>query len=138
MDSICSPSASRTAPCGSAGPGHLPRPPRRLRHAVCQALGTKEVLLAPAEEIELADHGAGYHGPDIDLDDPAGLASVGLDAVALRRAVIGPGQALLVPAGWWHQVRARTPSVSLTFVGMRHRNDYRWYRPAPPDPLGSE
>ena len=30
-------------------------------------------------------------------------------------AVLGPGDALYIPAGWWHYVRSITPSFTVNF-----------------------
>ena len=40
-----------------------------------------------------------------------------------------PGEALFIPAGWWHQVDALDPSISVTILDFTFTNDYGWYRP---------
>ncbi|MEQ1507218.1 MAG: cupin-like domain-containing protein [Myxococcota bacterium] len=100
---------------------------------LCQFLGHKRVWLAPPEETELAERGAGYFGPDLSLSDADDLARIGIGDAAIHEVAVGPGDALLIPAGWWHEVVSESPSLTLTFVGLAHRNDYRWFRPAPPD-----
>lgn len=94
----------------------------------CQILGRKRVWLAPPEEVELAEAGVGYFGPDVPLAE--------VPDIALREVVVEPGDSLLIPAGWWHEVVALTPSLTLTFAGFAHPNDSFWYRPAPPDLRG--
>ncbi len=79
---------------------------------LCQLLGRKRILLAPPEEVEIADHAEGLWG-NLDLEDPGD--------VAVRE--------LLIPSGWWHQVVSLEPGISLTFAGFWHPNAYRWYAP---------
>ena len=42
---------------------------------------------------------------------------------------LAPGDAIFLPAGWWHAVTALSPSVSVTTTGFRWSNDFRWYAP---------
>ena len=37
------------------------------------------------------------------------------DAEGGMETILGPDDALFVPCGWWHYVRALTPSFSLNF-----------------------
>lgn len=99
----------------------------------CPFLGAKDVWLAPPEEIELADHGAGYFGPDLSLARPETWARFGIEALAVRQVRVEPGQTLLIPAGWWHEVVSRAPCVTITFAGLTRPNDYGWFHPAPPE-----
>ncbi|MFM6853286.1 MAG: cupin-like domain-containing protein [Sphingopyxis sp.] len=38
--------------------------------------------------------------------------------------VIGPGQAVFLPVGWWHRVESLSPSLSISFTGFAHANDH--------------
>ena len=38
------------------------------------------------------------------------------------------GEALFIPAGWWHRVEALTPSISLGVMPFRRHNTFD-YRP---------
>jgi hypothetical protein len=40
-----------------------------------------------------------------------------------------PGEVLLIPTGWWHEVYALTPSISLGMLNVRGRHRHPWYRP---------
>lgn len=41
-----------------------------------------------------------------------------------------PGEVLFIPTGWWHEVYALTPSVSLGFLNVKGEHHHPWYRPA--------
>ena len=103
---------------------------------LCQFLGRKRIRLAPPEEIEIADLGEGFWG-GVDLDDPAALEAAGLADMAVREVVVCPGETLLIPSGWWHQVLSVEPGISLTFAGLWSANEYRWYAPGARGPAPS-
>jgi hypothetical protein len=71
------------------------------------------------------------HGVYNELDperDTAILAAVrGLDLV------LAPGEALFLPVGWWHHVRALDLSISVAFNHFVWLNDFEWYKPGTPD-----
>jgi hypothetical protein len=41
-----------------------------------------------------------------------------LHGLAVREAVLSPGEALFVPAGWLHEVRASAPSLTLSLTAL--------------------
>lgn len=94
---------------------------------LCAFLGRKRVRLVPPEEMEVTRGADAFWGPDVDLDDPE---------LVVREGVVEPGETLLIPSGWWHEVWCVDPAITLTFAGLMHPNSYRWYRPGfPPGPV---
>ncbi|KAA0172388.1 hypothetical protein FNF28_00071 [Cafeteria roenbergensis] len=43
------------------------------------------------------------------------IGPAGTQGATLLSAVVGPGEVLFIPKGWWHHVRSLTPSISLSF-----------------------
>lgn len=104
------------------GPGGTQTP---LHHDLtsilfCQIVGRKRVLLVPPYDLTPLTQARGvYAARDADARDAELHAEV----------EVGPGQALFIPIGWWHQVEALTPSVSISFTNFRRSNRWPWYRP---------
>jgi hypothetical protein len=80
----------------------------------CQIWGEKHVVLLP-----WVDSPAAYPFPDNVVNSRIDLAEVDPDEfprlakVTLYAATLGAGDVLFVPRGCWHDIRSRTPSVSL-------------------------
>ncbi len=45
--------------------------------------------------------------------------------------VIGPGEAIFLPIGWWHHVEALDISISMSFTNFRGDNDFSRGHPEP-------
>ncbi len=98
----------------------------------CQVVGRKEFYLVSPWETDLMAGAEGYYAS---TQVPPGLMNEGLrlpdDDFPWRalRVVLEPGEALFLPVGWWHQVRALDMSVSLSFLNFRADNRFDWYAP---------
>jgi ribosomal protein L16 Arg81 hydroxylase len=92
-----------------------------------QVLGRKRFRLYPPDEPALLTGARGVYN-DLDPEhDAAVLAAVpGFDLV------LAPGEALFLPIGWWHHVRALDLSISVAFNHFNWPNDFDWYRPGTP------
>jgi hypothetical protein len=88
----------------------------------CQIYGRKRVVLAPPWAEALLDSADGVYN----RRDPAALEREGIAALDV---VVQPGEALFIPAGWWHDVRALDVSVSLAINAFARPNVYGWYAP---------
>lgn len=91
-----------------------------------QVWGRKRLLLAsPTETALLRGARAMYAAVD-----PEGALEGDLGEIRFHDVELDPGQSLFIPAGWWHHVRALTPSISVALNGMtRLGNAYDWYCP---------
>lgn len=91
----------------------------------CQVMGRKRFRLAPPESLALLDRSRGvYSHWDPRTDD-----QLAQGPVTLIELTLGPGEALFIPAGWWHQVDALDPSISVSVLAMAWPNDFGWYYP---------
>jgi hypothetical protein len=103
-------------PEGTVTPAHFD-PHNAL---LVQVMGTKRIRLAP--RLRAAMHGSldGYY------------LRGSLDEVFGDRVVtvqIGPGEALFVPVGWFHEVTALSPSITLSFVSFPWPNHFHFLGP---------
>jgi len=47
------------------------------------------------------------------------------EGVPLKTGILHPGEALFIPVGWWHAIRAESKSISLSFTNFLDANEYR-------------
>ncbi len=88
-----------------------------------QVYGRKRFRMFSPWELSLLE-GATSMYASVDPEDPAsGYEDKGYDFV------LSPGDALFIPLGWWHHVRALDVSISLAFSGFARPNKFADYRP---------
>ncbi len=90
---------------------------------MAQVRGRKQVrLIAPCELPYLYNHRHCYSQVDLDRVDfdrfPEFRNAQVIDCV------IGPGDLLFLPVGWWHYVRGLDVSITMTFTNFVFDNDY--------------
>ena len=96
---------------------------------LCQVFGKKKVTLIPPDELLLTRT---IHNGVFSVVDPEALdleAFPELLGMRKREVIVSPGEALFIPIGWWHHVRALEASISLAFNNMRVPNVFGWYYP---------
>ena len=97
-----------------------------LHHDTCNILftqiwGEKHFILIPPSEQDLFDDSTSMYchlNPE-----KKKLSSRQIECT------LKPGQTLFIPAGWWHQVRSLTPSISVAMTHFYQNNFVDWYRP---------
>ncbi len=89
----------------------------------CQIYGRKRFTLISPFETAVLD-GARAMYASLDPEQPTFPADV-----QRRVALLGPGDTLFIPVGWWHHVRSLDPSISIAFANFRRPNNLDWYRP---------
>jgi ribosomal protein L16 Arg81 hydroxylase len=79
--------------------------------------GSKRFSLVPPWDSEFVycRHGV---VADVDLENPDVQKHPLFAAATVESVVLETGDALFIPAGWWHHVRSLTESTSLTFVNF--------------------
>ncbi|WAS93245.1 cupin-like domain-containing protein [Nannocystis punicea] len=120
--------ASRSASCGALwfGPAGTVT---SLHHDTSnilffQVVGRKRFRLYPPDQPQLLAAARGvYSTLDPELPSPELAEAFGFDEVLL------PGEALFLPVGWWHHVRALDLSISVAFNNFVWPNDFEWYKP---------
>lgn len=81
-------------------------------------------LIAPTERAWLARMTAPHTLLDPERD--------GIDGVLVREVLVGEGDALFVPVGWWHHVEALAPSVTISLTKLAGAGDLGFFRPNRP------
>lgn len=99
---------------------------------VAQVVGRKRILLIPASDVSRLYNRPHVFSEIADLEAPHDPAAYPRLAEArIFDITLEPGDALFIPIGWWHQVRALDFSVTLTYTNFLWRND--WYASFPTD-----
>jgi hypothetical protein len=93
----------------------------------CQVYGKKRVHLIAPSETGLLARAEGFYA-ELDCADPRFREQHG--DVLIKQVDLARGEALFIPAGWWHRVEALEVSINLSLLGFRRPNDLGWYRPA--------
>ena len=120
---FCNPKYQETSTALWFGPAGTLTP---LHHDTCNILftqiwGEKRFILIPPSQQDLFEHSTSMYchaNPE-----EKSLSDQQIECV------LKPGQTLFIPAGWWHQVRSLTPSISLAMTHFYQDNFVDWYRP---------
>ncbi len=94
-----------------------------------QLIGRKRYrMIAPMELAMLDGAQAMYAG--VDPEKPDLERYPWWSEITVRDFVLEPGDALFIPVGWWHHVRALDVSVSLALNAFQKENHYAFYAPS--------
>ncbi|KAL2913383.1 hypothetical protein HK105_207144 [Polyrhizophydium stewartii] len=103
------------------GPGGTVSPLHTDPHdnLFAQIVGFKRVrMAAPADTPRVYPHAAASlmaNTARVDVERPDAAAFPLFGGVRLAECVVGPGDMLFIPRGWWHHVRSLTSSASVSF-----------------------
>jgi hypothetical protein len=95
----------------------------------CQLYGRKRWRMIAPCELDLLD-GARAMYAGVDPEAPDLSRYPWWPTVLVKDEILAPGEALFVPVGWWHHVRALDVSISLAMNGLTVPNRYDWFVPA--------
>jgi hypothetical protein len=122
-----SPSLLSLAPAGGFAP---------LRHSYrdeisAQVMGRRHMKIVAAANVSRLYNATQDRSELADLDAPeAGVPRFPLrQGLRVFEIALSPGEMLFLPAGWWHQYRAREFHIALGFHAFKWPND--WHRDAP-------
>ncbi len=90
-----------------------------------QLYGEKEYLAFGPDQTAAMyprDDGSGNRSQLDDLDHPRLTEFPLFEHAKGVRFVLGPGETLFVPAGWWHTARILSPSVTVSINGLNRSN----------------
>jgi hypothetical protein len=111
-------------PAGTRTPLHHDQ----TNNLMCLVFGRKVVHLASPTSPALVERTRGLWS-ELDLEDLEDLDDDERAALEVFRVEMGPGDALFVPAGWWHQVRATEVSLHLSLTAFRWPNHFPGFLP---------
>lgn len=95
----------------------------------CQVIGRKRLsLVSPLATSLLTDvHGMWAAAP---VDELLGMEAHADVGPLLQTCELGPGDALYLPAGTWHEVTTCEHALHLSVMAFRHARDLSFYAPA--------
>jgi hypothetical protein len=93
--------------------------------AIAQVQGRKRVHLIPSWQAPRV-YNRESRFADVDCEAPDLARHPRFAEAKVYEIVLAPGELLFVPVGWWHQVRALEPSISVTLTGFVFPNRYAW------------
>jgi ribosomal protein L16 Arg81 hydroxylase len=96
---------------------------------LCQVFGRKRVVLFPRFELPILGVMPNSVYSPIDMGSPEGEVFPELAGALRTETVLSPGEALFIPVGCFHQMRALDVSISLGFSNFRAKNQFTWYTP---------
>lgn len=94
----------------------------------CQVVGRKHFRLVSPFETALLEDLDGVYSP-MDLERPDLERFPALRDVLIQEATVEPGEAIFLPVGVFHQVKALDVSISISFVNFVRPNRFEWYMP---------
>jgi ribosomal protein L16 Arg81 hydroxylase len=92
---------------------------------LAQVAGRKRYRMIPASEWQYVYNSRGVFS-DVDAEKPDLNRYPKFRNATIIDIVVEPGEALFVPVGWWHQVRALDVSMTISFTNFVFPNHFNW------------
>ena len=89
----------------------------------CQVWGKKRVTLVSPLHAPLLDTASAYYST-LNLELPRTRRNLAAQGARLLDVDLGPGEALFIPAGWWHHVRSKSVSISVSLTNFVFPNSF--------------
>jgi hypothetical protein len=106
-------------PGGTVTPLHFDNV--NVLHVVVE--GRKKMTLIPPEDTALVYHDRGVYS-EVDIESVDERAFPLFKHASQYQTELASGDALLIPVGWWHHVRALEPTVSVSAAAFTLKNDF--------------
>jgi LPS sulfotransferase NodH len=102
----------------------------RLHHdtsniLLAQVVGRKRYRMIPPAQWHYVYNSAGVFA-DVDGENPDIARHPRFRHASVVDVVVGPGEALFMPVGWWHHVRALDVSMTVAFTNFVFPNTFAW------------
>jgi hypothetical protein len=95
---------------------------------VAEVYGRKRFTFIPPEETTCVYNDLSVYS-DVDCKNPDYARHPLYQYANPISLVLGPGDALFIPVGWWHYVEALDTSIMLSYTNFRFPNYYEWFHP---------
>jgi hypothetical protein len=95
---------------------------------VAQIYGRKRFTLIPPEQTPYLYNNIGVYS-EVNCDNPDYERHPLYREVAPINVVLGPGDVLFLPVGWWHYVRGLEVSIMVSYINFKFPNDFSWSNP---------
>jgi len=101
-----------------------------LHHAtsnilLAQVLGRKRYRLIPSSQCQYVYNTQGVFS-DVDCENPDLNRYPKFRNASILDLVVGAGEVLFMPVGWWHHVRALDVSMTVSFTNFVFPNYFNW------------
>ncbi len=105
-----------------------------LRHEVVnllfvQLFGSERHVLISPDQTPLVYNDVGEQS-EVDVDDPDLERHPLFEGVRAFAFLLGPGDALFLPVGWWHQRRSLDEGISMALSNFVVPNSYEYFSPS--------
>jgi ribosomal protein L16 Arg81 hydroxylase len=95
---------------------------------VAQIYGRKRFILISPEQTPYLYNEVGVYG-GVDCSNPDYSRRPLYRHVNPINVLIGPGDVLFIPVGWWHYVIGLEVSIMVSYINFKFPNEFQWFSP---------